>query len=98
MFKKVTPLVLARHFSVAQSQAKDWFDCSHAPDQTGAAHEDVQPWAQHFFPLFEALQNLETSRNARTPRKRQMHMGDFNVEVLGDETMNESNNPIVTGM
>ncbi len=31
----------------------------------------------------------ETARNAGTPRQRQMHMGNFNVEVLGDETMNE---------
>jgi hypothetical protein len=31
----------------------------------------------------------ETSRNIGTPRMRQMHMGDVNVEVLGEETMNE---------
>jgi hypothetical protein len=27
--------------------------------------------------------------NIGTARQRQMHMGDFNAEVLGDETMNE---------
>ncbi len=31
----------------------------------------------------------ETSRNIGTPRMRQMHMGDVNVKVLGDEMMNE---------
>ncbi len=31
----------------------------------------------------------ETLRNIRTVRQRQMHMGDFNVEVLGDDTMNK---------
>ncbi len=31
----------------------------------------------------------EASRNVGTVRQRQMHMGDFNVEVLGDDTMNE---------
>jgi hypothetical protein len=31
----------------------------------------------------------ETSRNIGTARQRQMHMGDFNAEVLGDETMNK---------
>jgi hypothetical protein len=28
-------------------------------------------------------------RNIETVRQRQMHIGDFNVEVLGDDTMNE---------
>ncbi len=90
----------------------------------------MPPWAQQFFHLFEAQQNMpsasaqasesrserrsvvsglvgrqaplsnhhgqrpvqlctETSRNIGTVRQRQMHMGDFNVEVLGDDTMNE---------
>ena len=31
----------------------------------------------------------EMLRNIGTARQRQMHMGDFNAEVLGDETMNE---------
>ncbi len=31
----------------------------------------------------------ETSWNIGTPRMRQMHMGNVNVEVLGDETMNK---------
>jgi hypothetical protein len=30
-----------------------------------------------------------TLRNIGTARQRQMHMGEFNVEVLGDDTMNE---------
>ncbi len=88
------------------------------------------PWAQQFFHLFEAQQNMpsasaqasesrserrsvvsgltgrqaplgnyqgqrpvqlhtETSRDIGTVRQRQMHMGDFNMEVLGDDTMNE---------
>jgi hypothetical protein len=33
--------------------------------------------------------HTETSRNIGTVRQRQMHMGDFNVEVLGDDTMNK---------
>ena len=31
----------------------------------------------------------ETTRNFGTPRMRQMQMGDVNVEILGDEMMNE---------
>jgi hypothetical protein len=31
----------------------------------------------------------ETSRNIGTPRQRQMNMGDFNVEVMGEDTINE---------
>ncbi len=31
---------------------------------------------------------METSRNIGTPRQRQMNMGDFNVEVLGEVTIN----------
>ena len=131
MFKEVSPAVLARHFAVAQGQAKEYFDRNHSADQTGAAHEDVPQWASQFFRLFEALQNVvsvsdqaavdrserrsvvaeltgrqaplgsyttgqrpvqlrsETYRNIGTPRMRQMHAGDVNVEVLGDETMNE---------
>jgi hypothetical protein len=30
----------------------------------------------------------ETSRNIGTPRQRQMNMGDFNVEVVGEDTIN----------
>jgi hypothetical protein len=31
----------------------------------------------------------ETSRNAGSAQMRQMHIGDVNVEVLGDDTMND---------
>ncbi len=130
MFKSVSPPVLARHFAAAQAQAKELYDRNHSADQTGAAHEDLPPWVQHFFRMFETLQNFpsasaqaaetrnerrsvvagltgrqaplgshpgncpvqlrtETARNAGIPRQRQMHMGNLNVEVLGDETMNE---------
>ncbi len=58
MFSRVSHLVLARHFSMASSQAKEIYDHLHSNDQTGAAHEDVPPWAQQFFRLFEAQQNL----------------------------------------
>jgi hypothetical protein len=30
----------------------------------------------------------ETSRNIGTPRQRQMNMGDFNMEVVGEDTIN----------
>lgn len=130
LFKVITAPVLARHFTNAQSHARELFDRNHSADQTGTAHEDVPPWVQHFFRMFETLQNFpsasaqaaetrnerrsvvaglmgrqaplgshpgnrpvqirtETARNAGSPRQRQMHMGNFNVEVLGDETMNE---------
>jgi hypothetical protein len=121
-------LVLARHFSTTLNQAKKLYHCHHSNDQSGAAHEDVPPWAQQFFCLFEAQQNMpsvsiqasesrserrsvvsgltgrqaplgnhqgqrpvqlctETSRNIGTVKQR--HMGDFNVEVLGDDMMNK---------
>jgi hypothetical protein len=132
MYNRVLPLVLARHFSTASNQARELYDCHHSNDQSGAAHEDVLPWAQQLFRLFEAQQNMpsataqdaetrserrsvvsgltgrqaplgnhhpagqecpvqlqtETSRNARSARMRQMHIGDVNVEVLGNDTMN----------
>ncbi len=31
---------------------------------------------------------MEMSRNIGTPKQRQMNMGDFNVEVLGEDTIN----------
>ncbi len=58
---RVSHLVLAWHFSMASSQAKDIYECLHSIDQTGAAHEDVPPWAQQFFRLFEAQQNLPSA-------------------------------------
>ncbi len=39
MFKVISALVLARHFGTAQSHAREFFDCNHSADQTGAAHE-----------------------------------------------------------
>jgi hypothetical protein len=45
MFRSVLPAVLARHFAVASIQARDIYDCNHSVDQSGAAHEDVPPWA-----------------------------------------------------
>jgi hypothetical protein len=33
--------------------------------------------------------HTKTSRNIGTARQRQMHMEEFNVEVLGDDTRNE---------
>ena len=74
MFKVVSPLVLLRHFAVVQGQAKDMFDRSHSTDQTGAAHEDVPPWAEHFFRLFEAQQNVPSAsaQLAETRNERRM--------------------------
>jgi hypothetical protein len=130
MFNQISPLVLAWHFYTASNQAKELYDHHHSNDQSTAAHEYVPPWAQQFFCLFEAQQNMpsasaqasesrskrcsvvsglmgwqaplgihqgqrpvrlctETLRNIETVRQRQMHMGDFNVEVLGDDMMNE---------
>ncbi len=31
---------------------------------------------------------MEILRNIGTPRQRQMNMGDFNVEVVGEDTIN----------
>ena len=130
MFNAISPLVLARHFSAASNQTREIYDRHHSNNQSGTDHEDLPPWVQQFFRLFEAQQNMpsasaqaaesrsercsvvagltgrqaplgnhqgqhpiqlctETSRNIGTARQRQMHMGDFNAEVLGDETMNE---------
>ena len=136
MFNQVSPLVLLRHFSTASNQARALFDRSHSNDQSGTAHEDIPPWAQLFFRLFESLQNMpsasaaaqaaeirserrsvvsslmgrqaplgisgaqarpvqlrtETSRNAGTGRMRQMFVGDVNMEVVGDNEMQERMN------
>ncbi len=131
MFKEISMAVLARHFAVAQGEAKEYFDRNHLANQTGSAHKDVPQWASQFFCLLESLQNVvsvsgqaaidrserqsvvaglmgrqaplenyttgqrpvqlwsETSCNIRTPRMRQMHIGGVNVEVLGEESLNE---------
>ena len=130
VFNRVSPLVLLRHFSAAQNQARALFDRRHSNDQSGAQHEDIPPWAQQFFRLFESQQNLpsasaqaaeirnerrsvattlmgrqaplgnhhgqgpvqlrtETARNAGSGRMRQMSVGDYNVEVVGNDAMNE---------
>jgi hypothetical protein len=54
MFIVISPLVLACHFSTALNQVKEIYDCHHSKDQSGANHEDVLPWLQQFFCLFEA--------------------------------------------
>jgi hypothetical protein len=54
MFNQVSHLVLAWNFSMASTQAKEIHDHLHSNDQSGAAQEDVPPWAQQFFCLFEA--------------------------------------------
>lgn len=130
VFNQVSPLVLLRHFSAAQNQARALFDRRHSNDQSGADNEDIPPWAQQFFRVFESQQNLpsasaqaaairserrsvvssltgrqaplgnshgqgpvqlrtETSRNAGSAGMRQMSVGDYNVEVVGDDAMND---------
>ena len=41
VFNRVSPLVLLRHFSAAQNQARAFFDRRHSNDQSGAEHEDM---------------------------------------------------------
>ncbi len=53
MFNAISPSVLARHFSTASNQAKEIYDYHHLNNQSGANHEDVPPWVQQFFRLFE---------------------------------------------
>jgi hypothetical protein len=46
MFNQVSPLVLARYFSIASNHAKELYNHHHSNNQSGAAHEDVPLWAQ----------------------------------------------------
>ncbi len=61
MFNQISSLVLAWHFSTASNQVKELYNCHHSNDQSGAAHKDVPPWAQQFFCLFEAQQNMPSA-------------------------------------
>ncbi len=61
MFNRISPLVLAWHFSMASNQAKELYNCHHSNDQSGAVHKDVLPWAQQFFHLFEAQKNMPSA-------------------------------------
>ncbi len=65
MFNQISPLVLAGYFSLASIQAREIYDQNHSADQSSAAHEDVPPWAEKFFGLFEAQQNMPVSASAQ---------------------------------
>ena len=56
-FNSVSNLILMRHFSTAQRQARELFNQRHSSDQSGAGEEDIPPWARHFFRFFEAIEN-----------------------------------------
>jgi hypothetical protein len=61
VFEQSQQLVLAWHFSTALNQAKELYNHHHSNDQSSAAHKDVLPWAQQFFCLFEAQQNMPSA-------------------------------------
>jgi hypothetical protein len=61
MCTPISLLVLLHHFALASNQAREVYDQQHSNDQTGAAHEDVPPWIQSFFCLFEAQQNVPSA-------------------------------------
>ena len=56
-FNSVSNLILMRHFSTAQRQARELFNQRHSSDQSGAGEEDIPLWARHFFRFFEAIEN-----------------------------------------
>jgi hypothetical protein len=70
MFNLISPLVLARYFSLASIQARERYDWNHSADQSGAAHKDVPPWAEKFFLLFEEQQNMLVSASAQAAEIR----------------------------
>jgi len=56
-FNSVSNLILMRHFSTAQRQARELFNQQHSSDQSGAGEEDVPPWARQFCRFFEAVES-----------------------------------------
>jgi hypothetical protein len=56
-FNSVSNLILMRHFSTVQRQARELFNQRHSSDQSGTGKEDIPPWARHFFRFFEAMEN-----------------------------------------
>ena len=56
-FNPVSNMILMRHFSTAQRQARELFNQRHSSDQSGAGEEDIPLWARHFFRFFEAIEN-----------------------------------------
>ena len=56
-FNSVSNLIMMRHFSTAQHQARELFNQRHSSDQSGTGEEDIPLWARHFFRFFEAIEN-----------------------------------------
>ena len=69
-FQPISISVLMRHFSSAQSFAREIFDRDHSNKQSGASQEDIPQWVRHFFRVFEAQQN-QVSRNAQDAAVRE---------------------------
>jgi hypothetical protein len=46
---------------MTSNQVKEIYDCHHSNDKSRVAHKDVPPWAQQFFCLFEAQQNMPSA-------------------------------------
>ena len=56
-FNSVSNMILMRHFSTAQRQARELFNQRHSSDQSGAGEEDIPQWARQFFRFFEAMES-----------------------------------------
>ena len=61
-------------FVITLNQARELYDRHHSNDQSGDEHEDAPPWAEHFFRLFEAQQNVPSAsaQLAETRNERRM--------------------------
>ncbi len=66
-------MVLAQYFSAALNQAKELYNRHHSNDQSGATHKDVLPWAQQFFSLFEAQQNMPSASAQASESRSKRH-------------------------
>ena len=70
MLNQISLLILAHHFSAASIQGRERYDRNPSANQSGAAHDNVPPWAEKFFCLFEAQQNMPVSASAQAAELR----------------------------
>ena len=60
-FIPLSAQVFQRHLGAAQRLAQSMYTREHSNDPSGARHEDIPVWIQHYFRLFVAMENQDSS-------------------------------------
>jgi hypothetical protein len=80
-FNPVRPERLCKWIKEAETCAKIYYSRDHSNDETGADQEDLPPWTEPFFSLFDAASNHEGPR-ARASRIRRERRA-ITLSVIG---------------